>query len=88
MNPWGVHSIGDIYHPHVQCGLPDGRYVFAVAEPYTANRLQAAWFVLTGRAFAMRWPRPGDLEKALGHMPPLRAKGPYIGDPQEPPDVP
>lgn len=59
--PWGVHVIGDIYHPDVG-GLPDGRYVAAVAEPYCSNRLVAAWWVLTGRAYALVWPQPGDLE--------------------------
>jgi len=60
--PWGIHTIADIYHPDAQAGLPDGRYVAAVCEPYTGNRVTAAWWVLTGRAYAMRWPRPGDLE--------------------------
>jgi hypothetical protein len=46
--PWGVHTIANIYHPDVQAGLPDGRYVAAVAEPFTGNRLTAAWWVLTG----------------------------------------
>ena len=63
--PFGVHCIGDIYHPGVQASLPGGRWARAVAEPYTANRLRAAWWVLTGRAFALRWPEAGDLEEAL-----------------------
>lgn len=62
MRPFGIHCIQDIYHPDVQAGLPDGRYVAAVAEPYTANRVVAAWWVLTGRAYAMLWPKAGDLE--------------------------
>lgn len=62
MNPWGIHTIADIYHPDVTTGLPDGRWVAAVAEPYTGNRFTAAWWVLTGRAYAFRWPRHGDLE--------------------------
>jgi hypothetical protein len=60
--PWGVHALSDFYHPDVQAGLPDGRWVAAVSEPYTANRLVAAWWVLTGRAVAFQWPKPGDLE--------------------------
>jgi hypothetical protein len=67
--PCGVHTIASIYHPDVQAGLPDGRYVAAVAEPFTGNRLTAAWWVLTGRAYALRWPRPGDLEAAFSGRP-------------------
>lgn len=63
--PWGVHTIADIYQPGVQAGLADGRWVIAVPEPYPANRLVAAWWVLTGRAYALVWPKPGDLESAL-----------------------
>jgi len=64
--PWGVHTIASMYGAGVSAGLPDGRWVTAVVEPYTANRLVAAWWVLTGRAFAIVWPKPGDLEAALG----------------------
>ena len=65
VRPWGVHSIGDIYPADCAAGLPDGRYVRAVAEPYHGNRLSAAWWVLTGRAHAIVWPKPGDLERSL-----------------------
>lgn len=41
------------------------RYGCAVCEPYTAGRIQAAWWVLTGRAYALKWPQPGDLEAAI-----------------------
>lgn len=71
--PWGVHAIREIYQAGCQAGLPDGRWAFAVAEPYTANRLVAAWWVLTGRAYALQWPKAGDLERALGHEPKERA---------------
>lgn len=64
--PWYIHSIRGLYRPGCQAGLPDGRWVYAVPEPYTAGRLMAAWWVLTGRAFAFAWPKPGDLEDALG----------------------
>ena len=67
--PWGIHRISNIYHPDVQAGIPDiesktgrTRWVTAVGEPYTANRLVAAWWVLTGRAYALLWPKAGDLE--------------------------
>lgn len=64
--PWGIHCIGDMYAPNVSAGLPDGSYVRAVAMPYEGNRLRAAWWVLTGRAYAFIWPDAGDLEQALG----------------------
>jgi hypothetical protein len=67
--PWGVHHIGSVYSEGAQAGLPDGRWAMAVAEPYDGNRIVAAWWVLTGRAYAMIWPKPGDLERALGHIP-------------------
>ena len=63
--PWGIHTIAHMYDESVQARLPDGRYVHAVAEPYTANRIVAAWWVLTGRAYAMIWPKAGDLERTL-----------------------
>lgn len=60
--PYGVHAIGDIYHPDVGAQTPDGKWVAAVAVPYDGNRLRAAWWILTGRAYAMLWPKAGDLE--------------------------
>jgi hypothetical protein len=65
--PWGVHTIASIYHPGISAALPDGRWVAAVCQPYDGNRLKAAWWVLTGRAFALIWPKAGDIESALGH---------------------
>jgi hypothetical protein len=66
--PWGVHSIADIYSDGNWSGLKDkdGIYARAVACPYYGNRLVAAWWVLTGRAFALEWPKAGDLENAAG----------------------
>lgn len=69
--PWGIHRIGSIYSGNVQAKLPRyhpqqaERWGYAVAEPYTGNRLAAAWWVLTGRAYALKWPEPGELEAAL-----------------------
>ena len=63
--PWGINTIGTLYHPGVSAGLPDGRWVAAVCEPYPATfleRMRAAWWVLTGRAHAFLWPKAGDLE--------------------------
>ena len=61
--PWSVHRIDSMYSKGVQAGLSDGRIVAAVSEPYTAGRIKAAWWVLTGRAYAVLWPKPGDLER-------------------------
>jgi hypothetical protein len=41
------------------------KYALAVAEPYTDGRLKAAWWVLTGKAYAFEWPKAGDLEAAI-----------------------
>ena len=68
--PWGVHTIRNIYDPNCDAGLPDGRWVAAVAEPYTENRIVAAWWVLTGRAYALIWPKAGDLEDIFNHKKP------------------
>lgn len=88
MRPWGVHAISDIYSAGCQAGLPDGSYVAAVAVPYTGNRIVAAWWVLTGRAFALKWPKPADLERTLGLSPrirqPMTGVQARYGQPQEP----
>lgn len=55
--------------------LPDGRLVRAVPEPFHGgliDRLWDAWAVITGRAMAVRWPAPGELEDALS--PPKRRR--------------
>lgn len=64
--PWGIHRIGDIYDPEIQFSADGKTWHLAVAEPYTGNKLKAAWWVLTGKAYAFKWPKPGDLEKVLG----------------------
>ena len=65
--PWGVHTLRDMLgSPSCQAGLPDGRYVRAIPEPFTGNRIVAAWWVFTGRAHAVVWPKSGELEAALG----------------------
>lgn len=63
--PFGIHAIFSMYSGGVETILPDGRRVRAVLKPYPGNRLRAAWWVLTGRAYALRWPKPGELELAL-----------------------
>lgn len=59
-----IHKISHVYDTSCTTSV-GGREVIAIPEPYTAGRLKAAWAVLTGRAFAFEWPKPGDLEKAL-----------------------
>ena len=67
--PWGINRLRSmIAPPDIEAGLPDGRWVRAVPEPYTTfgmERLRACWWVLTGRAHAVVWPKPGELEAAL-----------------------
>lgn len=66
MSIWGVHRLQDVLGRNgCQAGLPDGRWVRAIPEPYTANRLRAAWEVFQGRAYAFQWPKAGDLEDIL-----------------------
>jgi hypothetical protein len=57
--------------PDCATGLPDGRWVRAVPLPYFGTpfeRLHVAWWVFTGRAYAVEWPKAGDLEKALNPL--------------------
>lgn len=70
--PWGIHHFKSLYAQGCQAGLPDGRWVRAVCEPYTGNRLVAAWWVLTGRAFAFLWPEVGDIEDIIAETTPAR----------------
>ena len=72
--PWGINVIGDMFPFTVWTTAPGhGGLVRAVAVPYPTTifeRVHAAWWVLTGRAHAVLWPEPGDLEECL----PGRAK--------------
>jgi hypothetical protein len=61
-----VHRIDRMYSKNVACKMSTGRWYYAVAMPYSSGQLRAAWEVLMGRAFAIKWPEPGDIEKALG----------------------
>lgn len=63
--PWYIHSIRRIYSYGAWAQTEGTVYARAVAEPYTAGRLFAAWAVLTGRAYAFEWPKLGDIEEAL-----------------------
>lgn len=68
--PWGIHRLRDMVgDSHTSTCDRLGAFVRAVPLPYDGNlreRLIAAWWVLTGRAYATTWPKAGDLERALG----------------------
>ncbi len=64
--PWYIHSLRRMYDPNCMSQIEGSKYAFAVCEPYTAGSLKAAWWVLTGRAYAIEWPKAGDLEAAIG----------------------
>jgi hypothetical protein len=73
--PWAVHWISSIYTASVKSqvrvvrqGTVYDKWVQAVGEPYPSNifeRISASWWVLTGRAHAFIWPKPGDLERII-----------------------
>lgn len=69
--PWSVHTLDNLFMVGVKAEvfLNDGlQWVYAVAKPYPSyfsDRLEAAWWVLTGRAEAIIWPKYGELEKIL-----------------------
>lgn len=65
-----------IHRLHHMIGSPecstekDGRWVRAVPMPFYGglfDRARDAWAVLTERAFAVRWPEPGEFEAAANH---------------------
>ena len=62
----GIHDmIGDSNTRVMRMGLDSFR---AVPAPYPLSALErigAAYEVLMGRAHAVKWPEPGDLERAL-----------------------
>jgi len=48
--------------------LPNGGWARGVPMPYPGNlfeRCADAIQIVMGRAYAVRWPKPGDLERAL-----------------------
>lgn len=62
-----MYRIADMIAPFGTEVNDGGRWLRAVPVPYRANffeRLKPAWLVLTGRAYAIDWPEPGDFEKA------------------------
>jgi hypothetical protein len=64
--PFGVHTIASMYDNSCWSSTEEECiYARAVALPYDGNRLVAAWWVLTGKAYALKWPEVGDIERAL-----------------------
>jgi hypothetical protein len=68
--PWCIHKLADMVGSP-NCSTQDslGCWVRAVPIPYYSSipdRFVAAWWVITGRAYAVTWPEAGDLERALG----------------------
>lgn len=64
--PRCIHRVSDMVSFDVSTQDSLGVWVWAVAHPYCWRRWKAAWYVLTGRAYAIQWPDPGDLERAVG----------------------
>lgn len=78
--PWVIHRL-DSMVGSADCATQDnlGAWVRAVPLPYSGTifeNIQAAWWILTGRAYAVRWPEAGDLERAIGvYRAPKKRKG-------------
>lgn len=70
--PFYIHTLSSIFNADCRSQLPDGSWPLSVSLPYTGGRFKAAWAVLTGGAYALAWPMPGDLEAAIGMV---RARG-------------
>lgn len=65
--PWGVNRLSNMISRTVQTQYK-GQIFRAVPTPYRKNwleSLRASWWVLTGRAEAVIWPGPSELEQAL-----------------------
>lgn len=71
--PYGINRIGNMVASFGnETRTAEGRWVRCVPVPYSGNvfeRLRAAWWVLTGRAEAVIWPEPGEIEAALKESP-------------------
>ena len=67
--PLEIHQLHHVIAPpYVQSKLSDGSFGYSVLHPYPAKTLQrfrAAWWVLTGRAQAIKWPTADELNKVL-----------------------
>lgn len=64
-----VFRINDmIGNEDVKCGSHEGSVYRAVPNPFRGGlfcRLKGAIEVVRGRSFAVDWPKPGELERAL-----------------------
>lgn len=69
MNGQNIHRLADmIGRQDVRVRVPGYGTARAVPLPFVPGfigRLRPALAVLVGRAHAVEWPKPGDLEKAL-----------------------
>lgn len=67
--PWYIHSLGSMIAPRgISTISPNGNVVRAVPEPYYSylpERIRAAWWIIRGKAYAVTWPKAGDLEEIL-----------------------
>lgn len=76
-----IHSIHQmIGRADTQARLPSGVWARAVPIPFVGgiiDRARDAWAILIADAFAVRWPRLGELEVALDWCPEseIEAKG-------------
>ena len=74
--PFGVHTVHDMFSPNCKVSSSIFGWVAAVCLPYDGNKIRAAWWVLTGRAYAVVWPKDGDIEAAIGINATKRAAAP------------
>lgn len=64
-----IHSLQSMIANGATTDIGCGVYVRAVPLPFYGglfDRVRDAWAVMTERAYAVRWPRPGELEEAIG----------------------
>lgn len=64
-----IHKIGNMIGSSDISSSSDGKHWFrAVPSPFydgLFGRIRNAWYVVRGKAYAVEWPKPGDLEKLL-----------------------
>lgn len=64
---WGINRLGNMISSNTYT-QHNGRMVRSVPTPYRKNikeTIRAAWWVLTGKAEAVIWPQPSELENAI-----------------------
>lgn len=65
--PYGVNRMGNMISSNAYT-KHNSVMVRSVPTPYRKNMVEtvrAAWWVLTGKAEAVVWPKPGELESSL-----------------------